>query len=181
MRPLDEFTCLWNDTRARMPQSAWTRASWSWPIAAAAGGAMLTLIGTSWPGVPTELQASAPATPVAAHSACQDQTWPYLSDACLQRDRPAGARAAAQVRVLNYEPTMADAAIGATPWAPKDTSAFRLPQARQKNAAQRQANHDPDQPRTVTVRDGRRGRNAAPERVYVVPRDAYRSYGYVPR
>jgi hypothetical protein len=178
MPPLDEFARLWNDTRSRMQPSLSSHAAWSWPLAAAAGSAMLTLIGTSSPGVPTESQSSLPATPVAVHSACQEQTWPYLSDTCLQRDRTAVAQAGAQVRVLSYEPAMADAAIGTTPWALKDTPAFRPPQGRKKQDVRRQANHGADQTRTVTVRSGR---NATSERVYVVPSDTYRAYGYVPR
>jgi hypothetical protein len=125
---------------------------------------------------------------MAAHDACQGQTWPYLSDACLRRDQVADARAPVpsatpktpekpQIRVLNYEAGMAAAAIGATPWAPKDVPSFGSP-APLKRGVKRQTSRNLDQSRTVTVRSGRRNRNAR-ERVYVVPSDsAYRAYGY---
>jgi hypothetical protein len=183
MRRLDEVARFWNDTRSRLPQSAW-----SWPLGAAAVGGLLIVI-TSSSGVPVEAGSNAVVTPVAAHDACQDQTWPYLSDACLRRgEAPPPARPAAQttpekphVRVLEYEPAMAAAAIGATPWAAKETAQSRQTQAPQKRGAKRQASHNLEDSRTVTVRSGRRGRNAR-ERVYVVPGDsAYRAYGYVPR
>jgi hypothetical protein len=193
MRPLDELARLWNDTRSRMP-----RGAWSWPLAAAAAGAVVVLIGGGTPDLIAGSNTSLASVPSAA--TCQEQTWPYLSNACLRHNRPAGAQAAAQgratqgpatqgpatqgpatqgpathVRLLNYEPAMADAAIGATPWAAKDTSAFRPPQARQKQA--KQANHDTDRPRS-----GRKTRNAAPQQIYVVPGEsAYRAYGYAPR
>ena len=77
------------------------------------------------------------------------------------------------MRVIQHEPAMAAAAIGATQWAPKPAPSSRQPPSRHK-----QSTHDPDQSRTVTVRSGRK---AAPERVYTVPRDAYRAYGYAPR
>ncbi len=191
MRRFDEVARLWNDTRSRLPHSAW-----SWPLVAATAGVLFIAI-TSSSRVPVEARSNAAitpvaATPVAAHDACQGQTWPYLSDTCLRRGQaaasPPPARSAAQttpekppVRVLEYEPAMAAAAIGATSWAPKDDAAFRPPPAPQKRGAKRQASHNLEDSRTVTVRSGRRGRNAR-ERVYVVPGDsAYRAYGYVPR
>lgn len=189
MRRFDEVARFCNDTRSRLPQVAW-----SWPLVAATAGLLFTAV-TSWSGVPVETRSNAAVTPLAAHDACQGQTWPYLSDACLQRDRAATARPAvrttsqpkpqatpekSQVRVLNYEPEMAAAAVGATPWAPKDAPSFGSP-APQKRGAKRQASHNLDDSRTVTVRSGRRGREAR-ERVYVVPGDsAYRAYGYAPR
>lgn len=176
MRPLDELARLWNDARSRL-QNGWApRSAWIWPLVAAAGGALVVLIGAGPQGTASNATVATP--PVEASSACAEQTWPYLSDTCLQRSGPAGPRPTArQVRVLNYEPALADAAIGATPWASKATT--RLPQPRQKPTGHKQATHDPDRSRTVTVRDGRRGRNA--ERVYNVPNDAYSAYGYVPR
>ena len=58
-----------------------------------------------------EARSNAATTPVAWHDACQGQTWPYLSDACLRRGHAAPDQPAAQtpvqtqqVRVLNYEP-----------------------------------------------------------------------------
>jgi hypothetical protein len=177
MRPLDELARLWNDTLSRMPRSAW-----SWSLAAAAAGAVVVLIGSGTPDLIAGSNTSLAAAPAAA-ATCQEQTWPYLSDACLRRNRPAADPAArgrsTQVRVLSYEPTMAGAAVGATPWASKDTSVFQPPQARRLQAKRKQATHDPD--RSRTVRSGRKARNAAPQRAYVVPRDAYRAYGYAPR
>lgn len=86
-----------------------------------------------------------------------------------------------QVRVLNYEPELAAAAVGATPWAPKDTTAFGHAQAPQQRGGKRQTSRNREDSRTVTVRSGRRDRSVR-ERVYVVPGDsAYRAYGYVPR
>src|SRR6185503_18033671 len=110
MRQLDEFARLWNDTRARLPQSAW-----SWPLVAAVGGAVIVLAGTSPSDVGTASIATVAEVPIEASTACQEQTWPYLTDGCLQRNRPAGAQTPSHVRVLNYEPAMASAAIGATP------------------------------------------------------------------
>jgi hypothetical protein len=189
MRRFDEVARFWNDTRSRLPH-----AVWSWPLVAATAGLLFAAI-TSSSGVPVEARSDAAVTPVAAHDACQGQTWPYLSDACLRRDRAAAARPAIsttsqpkpqttpekpQVRVLNHEPEMAAAAVGATPWAPKDGPAFGSP-APQKRGAKRQASQYLDDSRTVTVRSDRRGRNTR-ERVYVVPSDsAYRAYGYAPR
>jgi hypothetical protein len=170
MRQLDEFARLWNDARSRLPLSAW-----SWPLVAAVGGAVIVLVGTSQSGIGTASNATVAEAPIKASTACQEQTWPYLTDECLQRNRPAGAPTPSHVRVLGYEPAMASAAIGATPWAAKATA--RPPQARQKQA--KQPAHDRDRSRTVTVRSDRRGRNA--ERVYNVPNDAYSAYGYVPR
>jgi hypothetical protein len=186
MRRLDEVARFWNDTRLRLPQSAW-----SWPLVAGAAGVLFVAI-TSSSGVPVEARSNAAVTPVAAHDACQGQTWPYLSGECLRRDHataaPPAVRSAAQttpekpqVRVLNYEPEMAAAAVGATPWAPKDTAAVLPPQAPQKRGAKRHASQNVDDSRTVTVQSVRRGRKAR-ERVYVVPGDsAYRAFGYAPR
>jgi hypothetical protein len=176
MHPVDELTRLWNDTQLRMPQSwrshaSWSHAAWSWPLVAAVGAAMVTLIATSFSDVPGS-NSNVAAAPVALQASCQDQTWPYLSDDCLRRDEAARARTA-EVRVIQHEPAMAAAAIGATPWAPKARSPSRQLQSRHK-----QATHDQDPARTVTVRSGRRGRNAAPDRVFVVPGDsAYRAFG----
>lgn len=186
MRRFDEIARFWDDTRSRLPSTAW-----SWPLVAGAAGVLVIAVAGS-SGVPVEARPNTAVTPVAAHDACQGQTWPYLSDACLQRDRAAAARPASrttaqptapekpQVRVLNYEPEMAAAAVGATPWAPKDAPAFGAP-APQKRGAKRQTSHNLDDSRAVTVRSGRRDRNAR-QRVYVVPSDgAYRAYGYAPR
>lgn len=190
MRRFDEVARFWNDARARMPPTAW-----SWPIVAATVGVLVTAVtSSSWVSVAASPNATT--TPAASHGACQGQTWPYLSDACLRRDQAATARpafrsaapttpdnprAGKQVRVLNYQPDMAAAAIGATPWAPKETVSSHRPQPPQKRGAKRQASHDLNDTRTVTVRSGRGSRNTR-ERVYVVPGDsAYRAYGYVPR
>jgi hypothetical protein len=176
MRRLDEFARLWNDTRSRLPRSAWWLSAWSWPLVAALGGAAIVLVGTGPSDVGTASNASVADVPAEAPAACEKQTWPYLSDACLQRNRHPGAQstqAPSQVRVLNYEPGMARAAIGATPWAPKETA--RRPQS-QKQTKDRKATQDRD--RTVTVRSGRDQRR---ERVYNVPNDAYSAYGYAPR
>jgi hypothetical protein len=194
MRRFDEVGRFWNDTRSRLPHSAWC-----WPLAAATAG-MLFLAITSSSGVPVEANSNEVAAPGASHDSCQGQTWPYLSDACLRRGDAADTRSAArttpekpQVRVLNYEPAMAAAAVGATPWAPKesapkDIAVSRQPHAPQKRRAKQQASHDLresrhdlQESRTVTVRSGRRGRNAR-ERVHVVPGDsAYRAFGSAPR
>jgi hypothetical protein len=176
MRRLDEFARLWNDTRSRLPRSARSLSAWSWPLVAALGGAAIVLVGTGPSDVGTASNASDAGVPVKASTACEEQTWPYLSDACLQRNRHAGAHGAqtpSQVRVLNYEPGMARAAIGATPWAPK--GAARQPQS-QNQAKERKTIQDRN--RTVTVRSGRDQRR---ERVYNVPNDAYSAYGYAPR
>jgi hypothetical protein len=186
MRRFDEVPRFLNDTRSRLPQSAW-----SWPLVAATAGALFMAI-TSSSGVPVEAGSNTAVTLVASHDGCQGQTWPYLNDACLRRGRAAADQLAVrsagqttlekpQVRVLNYEPGMAAAAVGATPWALQDTAVSRPPQAPQKRGAKRRISHNFDDSRTVIVRSGRRGRNAR-ERVYVVPSDsAYRAYGYAPR
>ena len=84
------------------------------------------------------------------------------------------------MRVIQHDPAMASAAIGATEWTRRATPWPNQPQSRQKQKNSRQNDHEPD--RTVTVRSGRRDPNAAPQRVYVVPSDsAYRAYGYAPR
>jgi hypothetical protein len=174
MRRLDGFARLWNDTRSRLPHGAW-----SWPLVAAAGGIVITLV-ASPPDVSTASNAAVAPVPAETATACQEQTWPYLSDNCLQRSRSASGQSQqsspSHVRVLGYEPAMARAAIGATPWAPKDTA--RQQQSRQKPATQRKATEDRD--RTVTVRSGRRDRHER-ERVYNVPHHAYSAYGYAPR
>lgn len=150
----------------------------------AIGGALLTVVSTSSTVIPTEAKSSMPATPVASHPACQDQTWPYLSDACLRRDQTPAANQPAHVRLLGYDTAMANAAIGATPWAavketlPNRPSRGRGLQARSKRTVQQEANPGQPQTRTVVVRSGRNGQ---PERVYVVPSDAYGAYGYAPR
>ena len=189
MRRFDEVARFWNDTRSRLPSTAW-----SWPLVAGTAGVLVMAI-TSSSGVPVQARSSAEVPPVAAHDACQGQTWPYLSDACLRRGQaavsrptvrtasqpnPAATPEKSQVRVLNYQPEMAAAAIGATPWAPKDAPSFGSP-APQTRGAKRQTSRNLDDSRAVTVRSGRRDRNAR-ERVYVVPSDsAYRAYGYAPR
>lgn len=160
MRPVDELAHFWNDTRSRMPQG-----SWLWALAAVGGVTVLALVATTSSEAPAESNAAIAAAPP---TSCEDQTWPYFSDACLKRRQPAPP-----VRVLNYDQEMAEAAIGATPWAPKDKAAAR------SSSRQRQA-HDHDRSRKVTVRSSRRGRGA-PARAYQVPRDAYQAYGYAPR
>jgi hypothetical protein len=164
MRLVDELARLWNDTRMRLPPSAW-----SWPLIAAAGGALLVLVGPGWPERPGEATAQASANvaaaPIAARAGCEDQTWPFLNDDCL-RGAPAKP-----VRVLQYEPALAAAAVGATQWAPKATPSSRQPPPRHN----KQATRDPD--RAETARSGRRGRNAARERTYAVPGDAFSAYG----
>lgn len=188
MPRFDETARFWNDMRSRLPQSAW-----SWPLVAGTAGLLFMAI-TSLSGIPVEARSSGAVTPVAAHDACQGQTWPYLNDACLRRDRaarpavrttgqpnPQATPEKPQVRVLNYEPELAAAAVGATPWAPKDTTAFGHAQAPQQRGGKRQTSRNREDSRTVTVRSGRRDRSVR-ERVYVVPGDsAYRAYGYVPR
>ena len=67
--------------------------------------------------------------------------------------------------MLEYQPALAAAAIGATQWAPRlERSATRQASSRHK-----QATRDPD--RTATTRSGRRSRNAAREP------DAFSAYG----
>ena len=185
MRRFDEVARFWNDTRSRLPSTVW-----SWPLVAGTAGVLVMAI-TGSSGLPVEARSDTAITPAATHDACQGETWPYLSDACLRRGQTAAARPAVrsatqktpekpQVRVLNYGPEMAAAAVGATPWAPKDTPSFGSP-APQKRGAKRQTSHNLDNSRAVTVRSGRRNRNAR-QRVYVVPSDsAYRAYGYAPR
>lgn len=166
MRRLDEVARFWNDTRSRLPQGAW-----SWPMVAAGAGALVIVLGTAaWErpaGAKTAPSASAGGA-IERPAGCAVQTWPYLDRECLRGSQPD------QVRVLKYDPALAAAAIGATQWAPKHTLPSRQPPSRHK-----QASHDPD--RTVTVRSGRRGRDAARERTYTVPADAFRSYGYARR
>jgi hypothetical protein len=179
MRPLDEFACLWNDTRARMPPSAWSWSAWSWPVAAAAGAAMLTLIGTSSTVIPTEAKSSTLETPPA--SACEEQLWPYLSEACVRRT----SSDARPVRVLHYDQAMANAAVGATPWAskrmsPAERDREHSKQARGKQETDRQAIRETSRSRTARSERGDRNRNHASERMFNVPRDAYRAYGYAP-
>jgi hypothetical protein len=176
MRPLDELARLWNDTLWRMPRASWLRAPWSWPLAVAAGGGvLLTLAGTGSSQVPTQSSADRATAAAVSPANCQEQTWPYLSDACLQRDQAATKRQPKAVRVIQPDPAMASAAVGATEWARRTTSGPKQPSSRQKS-------HEPDRSRTVTVRSGRRGRDQAPQRVYAVPSDsAYRAYGYAPR
>ena len=176
MRRLDDLARLWNDTRAGMQ-----RGAWAWPVATAVAGAMITLIGTSSFGTSSESE-SATASPAIESNTCEDQTWPYFSETCLQRNKtaeapPAQAQKTNKVRVLNYDPAMAQAAIGATPWAPKDTSAFRQSHGRHKQAAPKQATRDADGSRGAATRSSRRDRG------YDVPgdRDALSAYGYVPR
>jgi hypothetical protein len=158
MRRSDELIRFWHDTRLRLPQSAWA------PLIAAAGGGLFMLISMSASERPAEATASVAAAPAVARAGCEDQTWPFFNDECLQ-----GAPSK-PVRVLQYDPALAAAAIGATQWAPKATPSPRQPASRH-----RQATHNAD--RTVTVHSGRRGRNASRERTYVVPADAFNAYG----
>ena len=178
MRPLDECARLWNETLWRMPRASLVRGPWSWPLAAAAGGGLLlTLAGTGSSQVPTQSSADRVTVAAVSPADCQGQTWPYLSDACLQRDQAATKRQPKAVRVIQPDPAMANAAVGATEWTRRSTSEPKQPSSRQKQKA-----HDPDRSRTVTVRSGRKSRDQAPQRVYVVPSDsAYRAYGYAPR
>lgn len=127
---------------------------------------MLTLVGTSSTVVPNEAKSTTAETPAASDGVCAGQTWPYLSEACLRRD-PSVAR---PTRVLHYDQAMADAAIGATPWAPKQARESQASkQARGKQADRQQAARASD--RSRSTRSERRGR---------IPRDAYRAYGYAP-
>ena len=179
MRPLDELARLWNDTRLRMPQASWMQVPWLWPVAAAAGGVLLTLAATSASQVQSASDAD-PATVASTSSVdCQGQTWPYLSDDCLQRDQGANGRPVTPVRVIQPDPAMAKAAIGATEWTRRATPWPHQSTPRQTQKTHRQKDQEPDRSRTVTIRSGR---DRAPPRVYVVPSDsAYRAYGYVPR
>ena len=179
MRLLDELARLWNDTLLRMPQAQWVRVPWSWPLVAAAGAALLTLVGTSSSQVTTESTDQNVTVAAAPSASCQQQTWPYLGDQCLQRDQGATAPPAKPVRVIQPDEAMAKAAIGATEWTRRATHGPNQQPTKQKTG--RQKDHERD--RTVTVRSGRRDRrDAAPQRVYVVPSDsAYRAYGYAPR
>jgi hypothetical protein len=161
MRPFDELARFCSDTRSRMPCG-----SWLWALAAVGGVTVLALVGTGSSEAPAEANVAVATAP---SPSCDEQTWPYFTDACLKRRQPAPP-----VRVLNYDQALAEAAIGATPWAPKDKTAARS-SSRQKRAAR-----DHDRSRKATVRSGRRDRNAQ-ERAYQVPRDAYRAYGYAPR
>ena len=138
MRRFDEVARFWNDTRSRLPQSA---------VVVAAGrrhrGALFTA-DREFVRRSGRAASNAAVTPVAAHDACQDQTWPYLSDACLQQRnrpgrRPQTAREAAGPGP-QYEPEMAAAAVGATPWAPKDARHS----ARQRPRNERQTAGIPD-------------------------------------
>jgi hypothetical protein len=179
MRPLDELARLWNDTRLRMPRASWMRVPWPWPVAAAACGVLLTLAATSASQVPSESNAD-PVTVASVSSVdCQGQTWPYLSDDCLQRDHGAKGRPATPVRVIQPDPAMAQAAIGATEWTRRATSSANHTPPRDAPKSRRQKDQEPDRSRTVTIRSGR---DRAAPRVYVVPSDsAYRAYGYAPR
>jgi hypothetical protein len=162
MRRSDELARFWNDTQSRMP-----RGSWLWALGAVSGGALLGLIGAGSSEAPAEAKVTVAVAPAVS---CAGETWPYFSDACLKREQPK-----APVRVLNYDPVLAKAAIGATPWAPSDKIA-----ARQSSSRQKHATHDNGHSRKVTVRSGGREPGAR-ERVYQVPPDAYRAYGYAPR
>jgi hypothetical protein len=181
MRPVDELIRLWNDTLPRLPRPQ--RMPWSWPLAAAAGGALLTFVTTSSSQVPTAPDAKPDSKPETSASAspphCQEQTWPYLSDDCLRRDRAPEQQPPKAVRVLRYDPAMANAAIGATEWTRRGTIWADQSAAHPKQKGKKQKSQDRDQSRAVTVR---RGREAAPPRVYAVPSDsAYHAYGYAPR
>jgi hypothetical protein len=162
MRPVDELARFWSDTQTRMPTG-----SWLWLLAAVSGSALLTLIGAGSSEAPAEAKVTVAVAPAAS---CDSETWPYFSDACLKREQPNKP-----VRMLSYDPTLAKAAIGATPWAQKDSTA-----ARHRSSRQKQATHNNDRSRKVTVRSGGREPGAR-ERVYQVPPDAYRAYGYAPR
>ena len=179
MRQLDEFARLWNDTRLRMPRASWMRVPWAWPLAGAAGGVLLTLAATSASQVPSESNANPVTVATMSSVDCQGQTWPYLSDDCLQREHGAKGSPAKPVRVIQPDPAMAKAAIGATEWTRRATPWPHQSTPRQTQKTHRQKDQEPDRSRTVTIRSGR---DRAPPRVYVVPSDsAYRAYGYAPQ
>ena len=178
MRPLDETARLLNDTLLRMPRASGFRASWSWPVLAAAGGALLTLVATSASQVPAESRVNPVTVAAVSPGNCEEQTWPYLSDDCLQRTSVASGRPAKPVRVIQHDAEMANAAIGATEWTRRATPwpSQSPPHHKQKNPKQKV--QETERARTVTIRSGR---DQAP-RVYVVPsQDAYQAYGYAPR
>lgn len=178
MRPLDELARLWNDTGLRMSRASWMQVPWPLPVAGAAGGALLTLIATTASQVPSEPNVNSVTVAAASSVDCQGQTWPYLSDDCLQRDHSAKGRPAKPVRVIQNDPAMANAVIGATEWTRRTTPWPNQPPPRQTQKNHRQKDQEPDRSRTVTIRSGR---NGSP-RVYVVPSDsAYHAYGYAPR
>lgn len=160
MRPFDELARFWNDMRSRRPHGVW-----AWPLAAAAGGALFVLAGAGAAERPAEANVNRVVAAAPVPADCRDQTWPFLSDACLR------GRQANQVRMIRHDPAMETAAIGATQWAPRGAP----PTSRQTPTRHKQATHDPN--RTATSRAGRRGRNAAQERTYAIPADAFSSYG----
>jgi hypothetical protein len=173
MRPLDEHARLGNDTTIRMPPGTFFRVPWSWPLAAAAGGALMAFVGTG--STQVALQPSEPrvaADPVSPGN-CRHQTWPHLSDECLERSRPAAAPKT--VRVIRPDEAMAKAAIGATEWSRRAASSPIQPQQKGQRAKEHR------QGRVKTARPGRRNRSGEPQRVYRVPPGAYHAYGYAPR
>lgn len=192
MRLLDEFARFWNDARLRMPQAAWSHTIWIWPLAAAGAGALVVLVGARPPDMPaaadanvtTGANASVDATPktvsttATAPGACRDQTWPYFTDDCLWRNIGSTRhREAKHVPVLPYEPAMAAAAIGATPWSPKGKTKGpkgKAPASWQTTGRQKQATREPMGSVTI-IQSGRRGRNGARPRTF--PPDAFEAYG----
>jgi hypothetical protein len=185
MRPADELARFCSDTHSRLPFG-----SWPWAVAAVAGGTLIALIGHGWPDAPAHDGTSLADTPQVgtAHAnatiavapaptavSCKDQTWPYLSQNCLK-----GEQSPKPVRVLAYEPRLAEAAIGATAWAAQAKAAARQPTSRHTSSRRKQTTHVSDRTRKVTVRSGRRDRPSR-ARVYEVTPDAYRAYGFAPR
>lgn len=169
MRRSDELVRFWNDTRSRLPHGMWPRVVWMGPLAAAAAGALVIAVGMAPSGEANtgaaHSSASVATTIANSPAGCEDQTWPYFSGACLRGGQ------GAPVRVLEYKPALAAAAIGTTQWAPKG----KPPTSRQPPSRHQQATHNQD--RSVTARSGRRGRNTARQRNYAFPPDAFRAYG----
>ena len=177
MRPLDELARLGNDALLRLPRASFLQVPRSWPLAAAAGGALLTLVGTGSSQVASQPNQPSVTTATVSSGNCSEQTWPYLSDECLQRARPAATGVPAKpVRVIQPDEAMAKAAIGTTEWTRRAASSPNPPAARQKSRQKERG-----QDRVVTVRSGRQDRRAAQQRVYRVPADAYYAYGSAPR
>jgi hypothetical protein len=143
-----------------------------------AGAATLTLVVTSSTVIPTEAKSSTLETPPASAPACEEQIWPYLGEACLRRN----SSDARPVRVLHYDQAMADAAIGATPWASRRMSPTERDQERSKLVRGRQGDHKQaiHEDSSRSAGSGRRGRKGPPDRMFSIPRDAYRAYGYAP-
>jgi hypothetical protein len=185
MRPVDEVARLWNDTLLRLPRPQ--RMPWSWPLAAAAGGALLTFVTAGSSQVPTATDAKPDTKPEVSASVtsprCQEQTWPYLSDDCLRHERGTNQQPPKTVRVLQYDSAQANAAIGATEWTRRGTIWAHQSPGHEKQKGKKPKAQDRDQSRSATVRSttARRDREAAPPRGFAVPESAYRAYGYVRR